>query len=335
MFYAIRHLTKFRYDSPVSESLMEVRMHPRTEVNQRCLSFQLSVDPRAHVNVYRDYLGNSVHHFDVPRKHNELAVLAESLVEMEPPPPLPQALNADAWQELDNIVAAGDYWEMLMPSTFACWSEGLLNLSSELKVQRRSDPLTFLRDLNTRLYSWFEYVPKHTRVDSPIDHAIETRKGVCQDFAHVMTALVRHVRIPCRYVSGYVYPREEKRDRTGDGATHAWIEALLPGLGWIGFDPTSNIIAGERHIRTAIGRDYSDVPPTKGIFKGNAASELAVSVRVAPSDAPPPPELDLRSAVDWTAASAPADITLDDAALVQQQQQQQQSRGLRSFNRIL
>src|SRR5580700_5687871 len=125
MFYTIRHLTRFRYDSPVRESLMEARMHPRTEASQRCLSFQLSVDPRARVNVYRDYLGNSVHHFDVPGKHTELAILAESLVEMETPPELPKALGPEAWGELDSVVAAGDYWEMLMPSAFACPSDAL------------------------------------------------------------------------------------------------------------------------------------------------------------------------------------------------------------------
>src|SRR5580692_3382681 len=140
MFYSIRHLTRFRYESPVSESLMEVRMHPRTEGGQRCLSFQLSVDPRARVNVYRDYLGNSVHHFDVPGKHTELAVLAESLVEMETPAELPQGLGSGAWEELDAMVAAGDYWEMLMPSFFACPSEPLTGLASELQVQRRGDP---------------------------------------------------------------------------------------------------------------------------------------------------------------------------------------------------
>src|SRR5579872_814292 len=125
MFYTIRHLTRFRYESPVSESLMEARMHPRTESNQRCLSFQLSVDPRARVNVYRDYLGNSVHHFDVPGKHTELAILAESLVEMEPPAPLPEGLGSNAWQDLDETVAAGDYWEMLNPSQYATPSEAL------------------------------------------------------------------------------------------------------------------------------------------------------------------------------------------------------------------
>jgi transglutaminase-like putative cysteine protease len=321
MFFNIRHLTRFRYDTPVSESLMEVRMHPRTEGYQRCISFNLSVDPRARVNSYRDYLGNSVHHFDVPGKHTELRILAESMVEMEEPAPLPEALDASAWDDLDALVSAGDYWETLHPSQFASPSEALTGLIHELKVQRRDDPLTFLRELNSAVHEWFEYVPKATRVDSPIDHAIENRKGVCQDFAHILIALVRHVRIPCRYVSGYVHPREGSPAHGRDGATHAWVEALVPGHGWLGFDPTSNLIAGARHIRTALGRDYADVPPTRGIFKGAAASELTVSVRVAPSDAPPAPETELRSSGDWVVAESPAEQPLEDIHAQQQQQQ--------------
>jgi transglutaminase-like putative cysteine protease len=160
-------------------------------------------------------------------------------------------------------------------------------------------------------------------VDSPIEHAIETRKGVCQDFTHIMISLVRHVKIPCRYVSGYVHPRQKHPDRSSDGATHAWIEALVPGFGWVGFDPTNNLLAGERHIRTALGRDYADVPPTRGIFKGSASSELAVSVRVALSDVFPPPEADLRLTAEWSSTDSPGDAPLEDIYAQQQQQQQQ------------
>ena len=319
MFYAIRHLTRFAYNSSVSESQMEVRMHPRTEGGQRCLSFQLVVEPRTRSNSYRDYLGNSVHHFDVPGKHRELKIIAESLVEIEEPEELPEGLDASAWDELDAQLAAGDYWEMLMPSQFARPTEMLSGLIESLAVHRRGDPLSFLRELNTAIYEWFAYVPKATRVDSPIDHAIEARQGVCQDFAHIMIALARHVRIPCRYVSGYVYRRLEDNDRSPESATHAWVEALLPGYGWVGFDPTNNLIAGERHIRTAIGRDYADVPPTKGVFKGDCASQLTVSVRVAPSDAPPPPEEITAPPEEWQTPTLPP----DDLEQLQQQQQQQ------------
>src|SRR4029077_20520100 len=118
-----------------------------------------------------------------------------------------------------------------------------------------------------------------------------------------MIAMVRELRIPCRYVSGYLFHRVEDQDRSAEDATHAWVEALLPGLGWVGFDPTNNLLAQERHIRTAIGRDYADVPPTKGMYKGDASSELAVSVRVAPSDAPPPPEAELMTPGQWQAVA--------------------------------
>jgi transglutaminase-like putative cysteine protease len=318
MFYSIRHLTQFRYDAPVSESLMEVRMHPRTEGSQRCLSFQLSVDPRAQMNSYRDYLGNTVHHFDVPGMHTKLRIVAEALVEVQDSPDVPECLDAQAWPQLDALVSSGDYWEMLMPSQFARPSAELSGLIEDLKVERRGDPLTFLRELNEAIFNWFEYVPKATRVDSPIDHAIAARKGVCQDFAHVMTALLRHVKIPCRYVSGYLYPRAQQPDRSSEGASHAWVEALLPGLGWMGFDPTNNLMACDRHIRTAIGRDYADVPPTRGIFKGKVASELTVSVRVALSDAPPPPEAESNQPPQWE--ESPESESLE----AQHQQQQQQ-----------
>jgi transglutaminase-like putative cysteine protease len=317
MFYSIRHLTRFRYGAPVSESIMELRMRPRTEGPQRCLSFQVSVDPRAHVNEYRDYLGNAVHHFNVPGKHTQLRIVAEALMEVSAPPELPESLPASAWEELDNTVAQGDYWEMLMPSQFARPSPALSALIAEFRIERRDDPLTMVRDVKRAMSDWFEYAPKSTQVDSPIDHALEARRGVCQDFAHITIALLRQVRIPCRYVSGYLYHQPKTKDRSANGATHAWVEALLPGLGWVGVDPTNNLFAGERHVRTAIGRDYADVPPTRGVFKGDAGSELAVSVTVAPADAPPPPENELTITQDWAAIAA------SDAEEAAQEQQQQ------------
>ncbi len=142
-----------------------------------------------------------------------------------------------------------------------------------------------LRRLMAEMYARFEYSPRTTRVDSPIDDALQARRGVCQDFAHILIALIRRLGVPCRYVSGYLFRHEDVSVRSADGATHAWVETLLPDLGWIGFDPTNNLIAGDRHIRVAIGRDYADVPPTRGVFKGAAAarSELAVAVAVGPA----------------------------------------------------
>ena len=301
MYYSIRHLTKFLYSNSVSESMMETRMHPRNDQNQRCLTFHLSVSPRCRVFGYRDHLANHVHHFDIPGQHGQLVIVAESLVEMQPLPQVPAFLAPDAWDELDAMVEQGDYWEMLLPSEFAAPTETLDELASQLDVRRRDDPLMVLHQLNQQMYEHFDYKPKSTKVDSPIDLALSTRTGVCQDFAHIMTTLVRSkLRIPCRYVSGYLFHGESDMDRSIRSATHAWIEVLMPHLGWVGFDPTNWLVAGDRHIRTAIGRDYSDVPPTHGMFRGRAASELTVAVRVTQSEGAPALDQELPVPEDWS-----------------------------------
>lgn len=302
MFYAIRHFTRYRYSRPVWQSVMEVRMHPRSEYLQRCFTFQLSVSPRARIFSYTDHVGNLVHHFDIPAPHKHLTIIADALVDVDPPDPLPQSLGGEAWQELDDMVEREDYWEMLRPSYFARPSPGLDALAREFGVDRREnhDPLEILVAINTRVYEAFNYVKQSTHVDSPIEDALRLRQGVCQDFAHIMIALVRQLRIPCRYVSGYLHHDAAHEDRSAEGATHAWVEAMLPGLGWVGFDPTNHLIAGRRHIRTAIGRDYADVAPTSGIMKGSAATEMQVRVRVTPSEAILPPDQEFASDEEWS-----------------------------------
>jgi transglutaminase-like putative cysteine protease len=324
-FYSIRHLTRFRYAQPISESIMEARMHPRSDSSQHCLSFTLSVSPRCRVFTYRDYLGNNVHHFDIPGEHNQLVIVAESVVEQQSLPEAPGFLASDAWSALDDFIETGDYWEMLLPSTFAIETPAVKQLAKEMDVRRRDDPLMLVHELNQRLFEFFEYVPRSTRVDSPIDEAILNGRGVCQDFAHTMIALLRHVRIPARYVSGYLYRSREDHDRSTPDATHAWVEALMPHLGWVGFDPTNNLVAHHRHIRTAVGRDYADVPPTHGIFRGSAASELYVAVQVTGSDQPPALDRKLPIPEDWSVlverAQEPHELP---APLFDMQQMQQQ-----------
>jgi transglutaminase-like putative cysteine protease len=301
MYYSIRHLTKFLYANPVSESMMETRMHPRSDQNQRCLTFHLSVSPRCRVFSYRDHLANQVHHFDIPGQHRQLVIVAESLVEVQPATPVPASLAPTAWDDLDSLIQQGDYWEMLLPSEFTAPTPALDALAELLDVRRRDDPLSLLHQINLQMYNHFEYVPKSTKVDSPIDLALLTHAGVCQDFAHIMIALVRSkLRIPCRYVSGYLFHSQGDHDRSATAATHAWVEAFLPELGWVGFDPTNHLVAGDRHIRTAIGRDYADVPPTHGIFRGHTSSELTVAVRVTPSEGTPPLDRELPVPEEWS-----------------------------------
>jgi len=326
MFYAVRHFTRYRYSKPIWQSVMEVRMHPRSEAIQRCFTFQLSVSPRARIFSHTDHNGNQIHHFDIPEPHKQLTVVTDALVDVDPPAPLPESLGPDAWEQLDELIARDDYWDMMMPSTFARTSPELEAFANECGVaERKGDPLQLLLDLNTKLYNAFAYVKESTTVDSPIEHALSSRQGVCQDFAHIMISLLRNLRIPSRYVSGYLFHDSGHTDRSIGGATHAWVEARLPEIGWVGFDPTNNLVAGERHIRTAIGRDYADVPPTVGTLKGSAKSELLVRVRVTPSDAVLPPDQELASDQEWSRFLESSDQPEIQAAVQQQQQQEQET----------
>jgi transglutaminase-like putative cysteine protease len=324
MYYTVRHVTKFRYSAPISESIMEVRLQPRSEGTQRCLDFRLSTGPRSHVLNYRGENNNRIHHFDIPNQHSSLTITAEAIVEVLPPPPVPDALPSDAWNELEAVTADDEYWDSLQPSRFARPTELLHQLMQELDIQRKDDPLTTVKEINTAINKTFEYAKENTQVDSPIDDALRIRRGVCQDFAHIMIAMVREVGIPCRYVSGYLFHQGDRgSSRSADGATHAWVEALIPGQGWIGFDPTNNSLVNERHIRVAIGRDYADVPPTHGIFRGSATSELSVNVRVHPTEVPPP-SAELSLEANWVPSMHEEGIEREEQGLHQQQEQQQQ-----------
>ncbi|MDP8982122.1 MAG: transglutaminase family protein [Acidobacteriota bacterium] len=302
MFYAIRHFTRFRYSRPVWQSVMELRMQPRSEHTQRCFTFQLSVSPQARVFSYQDHIGNFVHHFDVPGQHRQLTIIADALVDVRTPAPLPESLGVNAWEELDEMIDREDYWDMLMPSVFARTSPELEALAGEFGVVQRDgrQPLELLTTLNSKIYEYFDYVKQSTDVNSAIEDAIRSRRGVCQDFAHTMISIVRNLRIPCRYVSGYLHRDPDHADRSDEGATHAWVEALLPRIGWVGFDPTNNLIVGGRHIRTAIGRDYADVSPTVGTMKGSVETELQVRVRVTQSDALLPPDKEFAADEEWS-----------------------------------
>jgi transglutaminase-like putative cysteine protease len=302
---------------------MEVMMQPRSEGDQTVRQFELSTDPRARIFARRDFLGNIVHHFDIPGQHTSLSVIAEALVEVDPPLPLPHSLEMSDWDGLDEMIKTGDFWDYLMPSKFSRSTPALQKFKSEIGLAREvTDPLTTLRNLNEAMFNSFDYVPQFTRSDSPIDMALDARKGVCQDFSHIMIALLREIGIPARYVSGYLYHRTGSHDRSVVDATHAWIEALLPRLGWVGLDPTNNLICSERHIRTAIGRDYSDVPPSKGVHRGKAIGEIRVAVHVTPADAPKPEDLDSLGTAAWMQLPDSALNMADDMEEMSSQQQQ-------------
>jgi transglutaminase-like putative cysteine protease len=279
---AVRHSTRYQYDKPVRESVMELWMQPQKRSHQRLISFELELDPAAQLFSYADTFGNAVYHFDIPQPHDRLTIVARCAVETEPPAPLPDQLDRGEWDRLKSDFVRGEHFDFLHAHGFTGPTEALAAFIAEKNLDelRVRDPLRALRDLNQAIYEAFAYEAGVTRADSPIDHVLEARAGVCQDFAHVMIAICRGWGMPARYVSGYLFTDRKAGDRSDPDATHAWVEVFLPSLRWVGFDPTNNILAAERHIACAVGRDYSDVPPSRGVYKGEAESELAVGVTV-------------------------------------------------------
>lgn len=307
MYYAVTHLTTYKYSQSITDSVMEARLHPRSEGLQRCLRFKLDIMPRTRTDAYRDYLGNTVHTFNVPGAHDRLSLKAEAVVEVRPPAPLPDALDAGAWDAIAVQLADRDTYDMLLPDQYTHSTPLLEAFGAEIDWRRRADPLTLLRQLNSHIYEAFEYRQHVTDVNSSIDVALEARLGVCQDFAHIMLVLARQVGIPSRYVSGYLFHRTEIHDRSDADASHAWVEAWLPDYGWVGFDPTNNLIVTDRHIRVCVARDYTHASPVRGVFMGSAETDLSVQVKVGVLDEVPEeavtlaPEISLPKPEEFTA----------------------------------
>lgn len=319
MLLEIRHLTRYRYAAPVRESVMELWMQPQKSTRQRLVSFDLDLDPPAQLFSYSDVYGNAVYHFDVPHPHEVLTIKARAAVETSPLAVSTEPLDQGEWDRLRSEFVRGDCFDFLRPHRFVEETDLLRAFEAEhgLAELRRFDPWTAVQRLNTIIYKAMAYQPGVTEADSPIDLALAARKGVCQDFAHIMIAICRAWGVPARYVSGYLFTDRDE-DRSDPDATHAWVEVFLPSLRWIGLDPTNNILAGERHVAVAVGRDYADVPPSRGVYKGEADSELDVAVSVRRARA---------AAVDpefMPALRPPAGLARRRTAEGEGQQQQQQ-----------
>lgn len=278
-------MTRYRYETEIRENVMEVRKRPVSRPDQRCLSFDIKVSPHANLFDFQEQNGNTVHHFDITQPHHEMIVTAESLVEVKIP--REEDTNDEVkWEELEPLKEDFQFLEYLLPSPLIPKSEALVQFHKDAIAQEARTPYSFLKNLNHHIASTFDYVPLSTQVDSPIEECLVSKQGVCQDFAHIMVGVARLAGIPARYISGYLFHRKDLQDRSSEDASHAWVEAYLPGKGWIGFDPTNDILTTDRHIVTCTGRDYKDVPPTRGVYRGECASELSVAVQVHHADDP-------------------------------------------------
>ena len=235
--------------------------------------------PPSSLNAETDGFGNTKHVLNIHREHTNLEIIARSTVETTPAAPLPDALGPGAWDDVRSRTGAFTHWEFTRPSAFARPIPALAAFVERQGIGPTDDPLQTLLHVRDSIHHSFDYVPGSTTAVSPIDHILETGQGVCQDYAHVMIAIARSWGVPTRYVSGYVSARKAGMSAP-QSATHAWAECFLPGLGWTEFDPTNPDLSNEHLVRVAVGRDYNDVAPTRGVFVGESDSLLEVSVRM-------------------------------------------------------
>jgi transglutaminase-like putative cysteine protease len=275
MILEIQHETEMEYSQPVSEWLCELRMEPVSDATQRCHSFQISVGQPVTLCNYLDGFGNRVHHFNLLKPPTSLRILAASVVETED-----TGIGPMASQTTFSSECTADGWQLPLEAL------DYLPLRGPARATPLLDPvLTDLRPMpKMRVGMWvcqvaeyirgrFEYARDVTDASSPIDHLLTRGKGVCQDFTHLMIAVLRSFGVPARYVSGYIH-RENK-----DSQSHAWCEVWLPDVGWTGFDPTNGCPVNGHFVKTAMGRDFTDVPPNKGTYRG--AGDETIQVRVA------------------------------------------------------
>ena len=266
---------EFRYGAPVRESVMTLFLRPIQDRRQLLRDFSIHTDPGGKIFDFEGPFRNRGHFFNRPAAHRRLHIEARSVVEVAPPDPLPERLGPGSREALAGATRAPELRLMLQPSPFARSSPALERFIAAHRLAPGDDPLAAARELTAKLHGVFEYVPGSTAVDSPIERVLETGRGVCQDYAHVMVAVMRGWGVPSRYVSGYLGLAAGK---VAHSESHAWAECWFPGVGWRGFDPTNGSECDECHVRVAVGRDYADVPPARGVFRGSTDSTLATRV---------------------------------------------------------
>lgn len=287
MLLRILHETKLSYSLPVSETVFEVRMAPPSDDDQTSLSYRLRINPQAQVTSYRDGFGNRVDLFNVPRTDHELIVQATSFVRTHRRPAT-ERLDGLAWDPEASV--AVEAVEFLQPSPLVPRCPELDQFVAGLSVE----PGPMIEALSTLMASVgarLKYEKGVTRARTTVGEALALGRGVCQDFAHLMIGACRGLGLPARYVSGYINHR-------GEIATHAWCQVWAGDeAGWVDLDPTHAEFVGDDHVTTAVGRDYHDVPPNRGLWKGRAEESMNVSVKIDPVDRVP---------VEWNEWTSPA-----------------------------
>tara|TARA_R110002049_G_C9167086_1_gene561544 strand:- start:54 stop:995 length:942 start_codon:yes stop_codon:yes gene_type:complete len=276
-FY-IKHLTKYTYSDYVIDGASQIMLYPINDNFQKVTSQRLTVSGNPPIETYLDYYYNLVGTFMSIEPHNSLSIVSDIEVTTYPKIfPDDSVLIPDQWAELESLKKNIYYIDFYGYPKFS-GTKDILDLIVKKDLGTIS-PYKMVQELCEYVYSNFKYESGITNVKSSLDEVWKLKAGVCQDFTTILLQIVRMFGIPARYVSGYICPNDAIK--RGEGATHAWIEAYIPFYGWLGFDPTNNAIADENHVRLAVGRDYNDCAPVKGVFKGNVEDDLFVKVTIS------------------------------------------------------
>ena len=276
MFLEIEHTLSLAYDAYIRESFLELRMQPKTTADQTLQSFVLAVGPPTKIARYRDWNGNAVHHFTIVHFHERIEVVARSAVSTHPAAPAlvtvsdPRPFPEPPYPLLDFLAFDGPVRS----------GTALRKFSQGVEIAPTAPLGEQIRACGRHIREHLAYRKNVTRYDSTSDDFLAAGAGVCQDFTHLMLGLLRLRQIPCRYVSGYLHVAP------GEGAaaqSHAWIELHSPTAGWVPFDPTHNRAVDDHYVVVGHGRHYDDVPPNKGIYRGNADETLGTGVRTQES----------------------------------------------------
>lgn len=281
------HRTRYEYDEPATTSHHEVRLTPRQGESQRTITHDLEISPQpASRRARLDYFGNRTCYFGLNEPHRKLDVTATSLVETTREV-LPEFARTPSWESVRELLATNRRHDVLQ-ATQVRFSSPLVPILPELLQYAAASfapgtpILQAVSELMSRIHREFIYDPNATTVSTPLASVIETRRGVCQDFSHVMLGCLRALGLGARYVSGYLrtHPPPGQPRLIGADATHAWVSVWAPECGWIDFDPTNCLCPGEEHVALAVGRDFSDVTPVRGVILGGGRHRLEVTVDV-------------------------------------------------------
>jgi len=289
--YRIIHKTIYTYEDLVSHCLNLAHMYPLNNAHQECYRTFIDVKPRPSVSSFRkDYFGNNLFFFAIEDSHKELEITVESSVKTNVPIYSLFSRSCpweDVWERLESSKSRADIEaiEYTLPSSYVSYNSNFADYAMQSFLPGKS-VLESVYDFTLRIFKEFKFDPKATTIVTPLEQVFAQKKGVCQDFTHFAISALRSIKIPARYVSGYIetHPPAGQEKLKGSDATHAWVSVYCPDQGWVDFDPTNGKFITDEYIMTSVGRDYSDISPLKGILYGGGKHKLKVEVDVLRED---------------------------------------------------